>query len=627
VEPIPAAQVIERLRNLPDRADQWPARGKPNRLEPECWPELRPRFKIQPGCRVFTTGSCFARNIEMHLANLEFDVPAISLMKENPDLFRNTGTEVLNKYTPASIYQELAWARNIYDRDDQLRFDDIRPLLLDLGNDRYLDMHSRVAPVQGATEEELFTSRRILYELTRTAFSCDVAVITLGLIETWWDATSGLSIEFNPKMLRHSDPDRFYFRRIRYDEAYRYVTDTIALITSGTDTKILLTTSPVPLGRTFTTDDVIIANTYSKSVLRAVSGAICEDFDCVDYFPSYESVLLTKQEYVWSNDLVHIESTFVGRIMARVVDSYVSGSEVTPLVELAMTFSQHIKAAEWDLAKPLYAKILALGGEVFDYPALCLGAAEYEAAVGDPARAIEFVLAAEKTDGLAVEPGAEYFLRCAKVHERFGNVERGSALRKQALDAIGGNKIALKSLFIVAHREGRVADALWLMAYAEEIAKDDPATLAMMREIYRAENRPDDAMRIQRYLVEADPSDVAAHLRFASDLVEAGQPDDGLTVLRRLGELVPGHPIVSRRLAVALIERGQMDEADAVIHRRLAEAPDDSVILGTLAQVHARRHEFDEALTVARSAIGLGNTAPGLQRLVDRLIQRAGAPT
>ena len=54
--------------------------------------------------------------------------------------------------------------------------------------------------------------------------------------------------------------------------------------------KFLLTVSPVPLAATAEAEHVVTSSTYSKSVLRAVAGELCRQYDCVDYFPSYELV-------------------------------------------------------------------------------------------------------------------------------------------------------------------------------------------------------------------------------------------------------------------------------------------------------------------------------------------------
>ena len=54
--------------------------------------------------------------------------------------------------------------------------------------------------------------------------------------------------------------------------------------------KILLTVSPVPLTATATDQHVMVATMQSKSILRAVAGALAGDDPDVDYFPSYEIV-------------------------------------------------------------------------------------------------------------------------------------------------------------------------------------------------------------------------------------------------------------------------------------------------------------------------------------------------
>jgi hypothetical protein len=54
--------------------------------------------------------------------------------------------------------------------------------------------------------------------------------------------------------------------------------------------KFLLTVSPVPLTATATDQHVLPATIYSKSVLRAVAGALSQKHDFVDYFPSYELI-------------------------------------------------------------------------------------------------------------------------------------------------------------------------------------------------------------------------------------------------------------------------------------------------------------------------------------------------
>jgi hypothetical protein len=54
--------------------------------------------------------------------------------------------------------------------------------------------------------------------------------------------------------------------------------------------RFLLTVSPVPLTATASSDHVLTATTYSKSVLRAVAGQLTQEHADIDYFPSYELI-------------------------------------------------------------------------------------------------------------------------------------------------------------------------------------------------------------------------------------------------------------------------------------------------------------------------------------------------
>jgi hypothetical protein len=312
----------------------WPSRAGANRLEPQCWPELRPKFRLEPGCRVFTIGSCFAREIERALHDLGFDIPVLSFVHRHLDLMKGAGgISMLNRYTPPSIFQELSWTRTIMDRDDVVHPDDVEPLLLDAGHDRVYDLGRPVRLEFGMTREQALEERRLLYGLYREAFLCDVVVITLGLIECWKDTHTEMYVEFGKGIF--DNKERFRFKRLDYVESLNFIERAIALINRDHAAKILLTTSPVPLTRTFTPDDVIVANTYSKSVLRAIAGVLSESRMDVDYFPSFESVMLTKTPQIWRDDLTHIEPNFVGSIMARVTESYAPDPEHAGLQYLA----------------------------------------------------------------------------------------------------------------------------------------------------------------------------------------------------------------------------------------------------------------------------------------------------
>jgi hypothetical protein len=67
----------------------------------------------------------------------------------------------------------------------------------------------------------------------------------------------------------------------------------------------------------------VVANSYGKSVLREVAQLIRDEFDQVDYFPSYEMVVLSKEAATWEHDLMHVTDPFVRRIVDTFVRNYI----------------------------------------------------------------------------------------------------------------------------------------------------------------------------------------------------------------------------------------------------------------------------------------------------------------
>ncbi len=86
--------------------------------------------------------------------------------------------------------------------------------------------------------------------------------------------------------------------------------------------KVILTTSPVPLAMTFREVDHVIANTESKSILRAVCGQIEREYDNVIYYPSYELAIHTDRPTVFKPDGRHVKSKFISFIMSHFEDHF-----------------------------------------------------------------------------------------------------------------------------------------------------------------------------------------------------------------------------------------------------------------------------------------------------------------
>jgi hypothetical protein len=120
----------------------------------------------------------------------------------------------------------------------------------------------------------------------------DVFVFTMGLTEGWVNAIDGTMYSVAPGTLAGTyDPQRHIFRNLR---AAGIRSDMMAfwerLRSVNPSARMLLTVSPVPLAATATQNHVLVATTYSKSVLRAVAGEVAEDVEDIHYFPSYEII-------------------------------------------------------------------------------------------------------------------------------------------------------------------------------------------------------------------------------------------------------------------------------------------------------------------------------------------------
>lgn len=291
----------------------------------DVWPSVKPSFSIAAGETVFTIGSCFARNIEDNLASLGCKVPMLDFHLP-PEEWHGRANGALNRFTPPTFRQAIEWTVAIHERGGVVRWDeDCAPIAFDCGGDSYYDLD--LVPTIPVTRKRFLERRQHVYDVFKSALTADCFMMTPGYIEAWRDLETGLYLQGAPKHRRVvAAGDRLQFEVLSYEQSYEDLRRTIELVRAHNPAvKIIVTTSPVPLACTFTGQDVRTANTYSKSVLRAVCGRLAGEFDRVDYFPSYESVTLSAPADVWQPDRSHVTGGFIGRIVARLSNLYLSG--------------------------------------------------------------------------------------------------------------------------------------------------------------------------------------------------------------------------------------------------------------------------------------------------------------
>jgi hypothetical protein len=162
-------------------------------------------------------------------------------------------------------------------------------------------------------------SAKIAGCISRGLAEADVIIITLGLTECWRNKATGLFVCEGPR--DEEDPRRqlLEFHQATFADNYENLSATIAAIQSSfPEKRIIITVSPVPLGRTWTKEDVVVANATSKSTLRAVAGQISREHHDVIYWPSFE---FASKGDVYEEDGRHVEKSAVGSIVSAFLEA------------------------------------------------------------------------------------------------------------------------------------------------------------------------------------------------------------------------------------------------------------------------------------------------------------------
>ena len=122
--------------------------------------------------------------------------------------------------------------------------------------------------------------------------SMDLFIFTLGLTEAWRSTADGAVFPLAPGVAGgQMDGSRYEFVNFQTREVVEDLDRFLAMLHNiNPRARIILTVSPVPLIATYEPQHVLVASTYSKSVLRVASNEICARHSNCAYFPSYEII-------------------------------------------------------------------------------------------------------------------------------------------------------------------------------------------------------------------------------------------------------------------------------------------------------------------------------------------------
>lgn len=262
--------------------------------EAGAWPPAdiyRPKFPITKETPIFTAGSCFAQHVGRALTAAGFSViDTETLPAALPDDFaRRWGYRMYsarygNLYTTRQLRQLLGEALH----------DEAPALPVWENTARFYDAQRPNVTPGGLDSADLVQeARRYHLDAIRDGLAeAELFVFTLGLTEAWQHRETGTVYPTAPGTIA-GQHDETVFEFVNYRAAQVRADFEAArslLKAVNPEMRFLLTVSPVPLTATASGQHVLPATVYSKSVLRTVAGELAEDFDDIDYFPSYEIV-------------------------------------------------------------------------------------------------------------------------------------------------------------------------------------------------------------------------------------------------------------------------------------------------------------------------------------------------
>ena len=273
--------------------------------------------------KIFTLGSCFAVEVRKVLKKKGIAVyPEFDKMPLQADRYRMGGLpdrENFNYYNTFSIEQELARAIGVWtpDEDDIWQ---IKDQWWESGECAFQDPYRRC--VFGRTEGDLRKASSSLSEAVQAGVrNADGFLITLGLIEVWKKHNNHKVACMHPGYEFGGGESETYFHLSDYHENLENLEKIVShLHQANPRAEIVFTVSPVPLGKTFTNNDVFTANMESKSLLRTAAAEVCRKHDHVHYFQSYDIANALRNIYV--DDGRHVRPEVVSLIVNGFVDAF-----------------------------------------------------------------------------------------------------------------------------------------------------------------------------------------------------------------------------------------------------------------------------------------------------------------
>ncbi|MBP1856913.1 GSCFA domain-containing protein [Rhizobium herbae] len=267
---------------------------------------------------IFTIGSCFAERIRVALTAEGLNVgPPMQDVPMAHDRYRidrlpaRPHSDYFNTFT---ILQEFERHIGEWDRDPEDYWLAKDPYWG--GETAYQDPYRRL--ILARTPQDLLEANELVdVAIDRGIREASVFFLTMGMAEVFRNKRTGKIACQKPGYSGGAGADETEFYMSTYEENLENMSRVVGIINQvRPGAKIVVTVSPVGLARTFGEDDILVANTEGKSILRVALGALARKYENVTYFPSYEIVMANAPLSFREDDGRHVANWVVSNIVS-----------------------------------------------------------------------------------------------------------------------------------------------------------------------------------------------------------------------------------------------------------------------------------------------------------------------
>lgn len=248
------------------------------------------KYEITRTDRIAAAGSCFAQHVSANMRRRGFNIIDV---EPAPDFLSSDEAREQGYGIYSARYGNIYTVRQMLQLIEDCQSSTVRDEDFLVKNGRFIDILRPSTEPKGfeSLEEARYVRLDHLEKVKELYSNVDLVVFTLGLTEAWEHKTSGTVYPLLPDTLTDQNSGNYIFHNFSYPEIaadLRKLRGMLQAMSPGV--RMLLTVSPVPLTATASKNHVLVATTYSKSVLRAICGEMEAEFSDVDYFPSYEVI-------------------------------------------------------------------------------------------------------------------------------------------------------------------------------------------------------------------------------------------------------------------------------------------------------------------------------------------------